>query len=377
MKKIILLIFAASLYSSASIYSQTVSTVTGGTPDDAIALDSNGNIYAANFTGDTVFKITQGGDVTPFITGLNTPNGLAFDSNDNLYVCDFSGQTIFKYDSSGAPLTSFPITGNPSGLIKSFDSDDVIYTNYPQNTINRLAVDGTITVVSSAAGINGPVGLAYDENGVLYVGNYANRDIYRVLANGDVEFVATLPTDGGALPNLGFIAYGRGMLWGTTMGSDKIYSINPNAVQDVTLFAGSTAGSMDGDISQATFRTPNGILFNEAEDTMYITDFGSKNLRIISDWNLGSDNFEFSEDKFQLYPNPSDGILEVSLNLNEASEYNVSIYNLMGQVLYSSEEYSENATISKTLDVEFLDSGVYFVKVSSEGNELSKRFIKR
>ena len=72
----------------------------------------------------------------------------------------------------------------------------------------------------------------------------------------------------------------------------------------------------------------------------------------ISDWDLGNDSFELNEDKF----NPSDGVLEMSLSLKQAADYNVSIYNLMGQVVYSSEEYSENTIISKTLDVEFLDS---------------------
>ena len=315
--------------------------------------------------------------MSSFITGLNTPNGLAFNSNGDLYVCDGQGDTVYKYDAAGNQIGSYPIAGHPSGMIKSFDSEDMIFTTLQPNRIYRLSTSGVISEISSASGLNGPVGLAYDDNGVLYVGNYTDRDIYRVLANGDVEFVATVPTDGGQFPNLGFITYGRGMLWGTTMGSDKIYTINPNGINDVTPFAGSSQGSINGDITQATFHTPNGILFNDAEDTMYITDFGSKNLRIISDWTLGNDNFELSEDKFRLYPNPSDGILQVSLSLNQASEYNVSIYNLMGQVLFSSEEYSENATISKTLDVEFLDTGVYFVKVSSEGNEMSKRFIKR
>ena len=377
MKKIVLLIIAASLCTSASIYSQTVSTITDGTPDDAIALDSNGNIYASNFTGDTVFKITQGGDVTSFVTGLNTPNGLAFDSNDNLYVCDYSGQTIFKYDSSGAPLTSFPITGNPSGLIKSFDSDDVIYTNYPQNTINRLAVDGTISVVSSAPGLNGPVGLAYDENGVLYVGNYADREIYRVLGNGDLEFIAQLPTDGGALPNLGFIAYGQGKIWGTTMGSDKIYSVNPNGVGDYTIFAGSSQGGMNGDISQATFNTPNGILFNDTGDTMYVTDFGSKDLRIITGITLGLEDNTDSGFGLKVYPNPVKDTLYIEgINLDQETIFKLRIVDVSGKKVFEKEGNFNSANFLETIDVSSLYSGVYLVEISSGKKVVTKRFIK-
>ena len=377
MKKITLLVLLGLLI-NVSAFTQTVSTFTDGTPDDAIAVDSNGNIYASNFTGDTVFKFTQVGDVTAFVTGLNTPNGLAFDSNDNLYVCDYVGQAIYKYDSSGVQLNSFPITGNPSGLIKSFDNDGVIYTNYPEKTINRLAVDGTVTLVSSAPELNGPVGLAYDENGVLYVGNYADRNIYRVLANGDVEYIAQLPTDGAPFPNLGFIAYGQGKIWGTTMGSDKIYSVNPDEVDDIVLFAGSTQGSDDGDISMATFNTPNGILFDpNDETTLYITDFGTKNLRIISDVVLSSNDIVLKKNSVLLYPNPSDGILNLTLDLHGNSTYSLRIYNLLGQVLFSSDDEVDDSIISKTLAVDFLNSGVYFIKVSVDGDEITKQFIKK
>ena len=376
MKTHVLFIFAF-LIGAHLLIAQTVTTFTEGTPDDAIALDSNGNIYASNFTGDTVFKFDSVGNATSFITGLNTPNGLAFDSNDNLYVCDYVGQTIFMYDNSGAPLNSFSVSGNPSGLIKSFDSDDVIYTNYPQNTINRLAVDGTISVISSAPELNGPVGLAYDENGVLYVGNYEDREIYRVLANGDLEYIAQLPTDGGQFPNLGFIAYSQGKIWGTIMGSDKIYYVNPIGVDDYTLFAGSTQGGMDGDISEATFNTPNGILFNDTGDTMYVTDFGTKNLRVISDIVLATNDIVLKKNSVQLWPNPSDGILNLTLDIQGASTYSLNIYNLLGQMLFSTDEEAEGSIISKKLTVDFLNSGVYFIKVSVDGNEITKQFIKK
>ncbi|GAH22230.1 unnamed protein product, partial [marine sediment metagenome] len=35
----------------------------------------------------------------------------------------------------------------------------------------------------------------------------------------------------------------------TNLGSDKIYAINPDGIDDYTLFAGSVSGGIDGDIS--------------------------------------------------------------------------------------------------------------------------------
>ena len=360
---------------ATSFFAQTVTTYTDGTPDDAMVLDSNGNLYASNFVGDSVFKFDPDGNGVPFITGLNTPNGLAFDSNENLYICDFSGQTIYKYDIDGNLLESFTGVGRPSGLIKAFDNDDMIFTNFNDSSIYRLGTDGTVTLVSSDPDLNGPVGLAYDDNGVLYAGDYNDRIIYRILNDGTAEYVAQLPTDGGALPNLGFITYGQGRLWGTTMGSDKIYAVNQNEIDSYILFAGSVQGSMDGDIDQATFTTPNGIIFNDSDDTMYITDFGTKNIRIISDVILSYGEEALNLKSLQLFPNPVVSTLDIKTNVD--GDYQIKVYNILGEVVYSIDESFQNTSISKSIDMSSLNSGVYLVKVTSQNVTSVKRFIQK
>ncbi len=69
MKKITLFL-CAGLLIKVMAFSQTVTTFTAGTPDDAIVLGGNGNIYCSNYVGDTVFKFTPTGDVSSFVTGL-------------------------------------------------------------------------------------------------------------------------------------------------------------------------------------------------------------------------------------------------------------------------------------------------------------------
>jgi len=374
MKKNTLTILSA-IFMATTFFAQTVTTYLDGTPDDAMVLDSNGNLYASNFMGDAVFKFDADGNGVPFITGLNSPNGLAFDSNENLYICDFYGVAIYKYDIDGNLLDSFTGIIRPSGLIKAFDNDDMIFTNFNESSVNRLEPDGTITIISSDPELNGPVGLAYDENGVLYVGNYNDRKIFRILNDGTAEYIAQLPTDGGATPNLGFIAYGQGRLWGTTMGSDKIFAVNQNEVDSYILFAGSDQGSLDGDISQATFHTPNGIIFNDAEDTMYITDFGTKNIRIISDVALSVGEEILNLKSLQLFPNPAITTLNVRTDVD--GDYQLNVYNILGEVVYSMEEKFQNNSISKNIDISTLGSGVYIVKVSTQNITSVKRFIKR
>jgi len=355
---------------------QTVITFTEGSPDDGIALDSNGNIYCSNYVGDTVFKFTPTGDVTSFITGLNSPNGLAFNSINELYVCDGQGNTIFRYDTGGILLESYPASLHPSGIVKSLSSDTMIFSEYTGNKINYLEPDGTITELSSAPELNGPVGLTLGENGELFVGNYNDRKIFKVLNDGSLEFIAQLPTDGGALSNLGFITYGQGKIWGTIMGSDKIYKVNPNGIDDFELFAGSMQGSQDGDISQATFHTPNGILFNEAEDKMYITDFGTKNLRIISDVVLAVNDVVIDKESFKIYPNPTKDTLFLKAQLPREGDYLLRIFDISGKEIFKIEETSIDKNIEISVDVRSWKNGTYLVEISFENSRITKKMIK-
>jgi len=364
-------IFLATLLTVASS-AQTVTTFTDGTPDDAIAIDSNGDIYASNFVGDAIFKFDSNGTATAFVSGLNTPNGIDFDSNGNLYVSDFSGTEILRYDSNGVLDNTISIPGNPSGMIKAWDNDDMIYTRYTANTINRITPGGDITEVSSDPALNGPVGLAYDNNGQLYVANYNNREVFKVLANGDLEYIATVGTVG----NLGFIAFGHGMLWGTGINDHKIYLIDPTEIDEVSIYAGSALGGADGDISQATFNRPNGILFSDDENILYITDFGSKNLRIITGVTLSVNDNTLNRSDVQLVPNPATDKLNIRINTSEIGDASLKVYDVLGKTLFSSELILNGNLASSIVDVSAWNSGTYFVEITSQNGSITKRFIR-
>lgn len=375
MKKLLGSFMLLLFFTTNSSVAQNVTTISDGFLEDGMAIDSDGNLYVAHFSGDKVFKITPAGDVSPFITGLNTPNGIAFDSNDNLFVCDWQANTIFKYDINGTLLDSYGTSGNPSGIIKSFDSDDMIFSHYTSSAISQLNTDGTITPFSNDPSLNGPVGMAYDENGVLYVGNYNNRIIYRVLANESLEYIAQLP-GAGQLPNLGFMTYSNGMLYGTILSAHKIYAINPNGTDDFSVFAGSTAGSMDGDISVATFNMPNGLIFNEAGDVLYVAEFGSKNLRVIS--NVISPVFETEKQALALdiAPNPAKHSLQIKANLPENTRYELKVYTASGQEMLYFSGVSVGPRFEKTLDISQWTKGSYIIQVISENQSISKKILK-
>ncbi len=69
------------------------------------AVDSNGNLYVADFSSSTVTVYPAGsdGNVAPSATiggpntGLNTPDGIALDASGNIYVANFSSATVTVY----------------------------------------------------------------------------------------------------------------------------------------------------------------------------------------------------------------------------------------------------------------------------------------
>jgi len=367
--KTLYFLLVMSLINLHAVLAQTVTTFTDGTPDDAIALDADGNIYASNFVGDKVFKYDQQGNMEEFIVGLNTPNGLAFNSSGELYVCDFMAQAIYRYDADGNQLEFYSISGRPSGIIKDKDSDDMIFTNFNTSTINRLDPDGNISIISEAEGLNGPVGLAYDDQGNLFAGNYNDRNIYLINLDGSIEYVA----NPGEVSNLGFIAFAQGKLWGTVLGEHKIYQIDPYTVDEVSLYAGSIAGDLDGDISDATFSQPNGILFDPTEQIMYITDFGTKNLRIVEDVVvLGTAVPELPSFEIALYPTPVTDSLTVSLK--EAwGNTSFALYDIQGKLVLQQTLQGS----MQQLQLGHLSSGVYVAELVNQGVKRSQKIYKQ
>ncbi len=133
---------------------------------------------------------------------------------------------------------------------------------------------------------------------------------------------------------------------------------------------------MDGDIYQATFNRPNGILFGEDETTLYVTDFGTKNLRIISDVTLSTTDNSLKNSEVQLVPNPATDRLTIQISTSEAGDARLKVYDVLGKTLFSSELILNGNLASSNIDVSAWNSGTYFVEITSQNGAITKRFIR-
>ena len=362
--------------------SQTVTTFLNSNDavvDDAMALDSQGNLYGSTFYGGTVYKITPDGTSSPFVTGLAWANGLAVDSEDNIYVAEYLNATINKYDNDGNLIEKLSIgSGYPSGLIKAYKSDKMIYTNVGDNSINELSADGSIRVLYQGGPLNIPVGLAYGQRGDLYIGNYIGREIYRLPKGEDeLEYVATVPAPNNDVPYLAFIAYAQGSLYGTVYGEHKIYKIHPRHVDDVEIFSGSIYGDTDGNISEATFAYPAGIIANKSGNTLYVSEFnGLGNIRKITNGNGRELQNHATSFNLISYPNPASDYINIETNLdeNKNENYTIRVYEVnKGNLVL--EKKNTNINEPYTISLVGLNNGIYELIVSTKRVSESKTFI--
>ena len=76
---------------------------------NGVAVDTAGNVYVSDSTGNAVWEAPAVSTSAPFIlsfTGLNAPAGLALDANGNLYVADSGNKQVLRMNRQN-PSVSF------------------------------------------------------------------------------------------------------------------------------------------------------------------------------------------------------------------------------------------------------------------------------
>ena len=179
-------------------------------------VEPDGRISTLAGTGDA----GDGGDGGPAAQAqLNTPQGLAVDSTGRVYIADTLSNRVRRVDPDGTIRTvagtgEAGYTGDgkpaidaqlnlPTGLAIGF-GDDLFIADTGNNVIRELGSDGIIRTSAGTgeAGYRGdggpaqyavfhsPCGLAFDDEGDLYIADTLNQRIRRVDVNGAISTVA-------------------------------------------------------------------------------------------------------------------------------------------------------------------------------------------
>lgn len=243
-----------------------------------IAVDSAGHAYVTDNPNNTIRAIAPDGTVTT-LAGLagtagsddgtgsaarfNVPSGIAVDGNGTLYVTDYQNYTVRRITSGGVVTT---LAGFPGQ-------------------------SGNIDALGSAARFGGPVRIALDGIGNLYVADADNGTIRLVTPTGSVSTIAGVSGSKGAADGRGDAARFNRPLGVATDAAGNVYvadadnrtirKIAPDGTASTLAGTAGQFGSADGVGAAARFGNPNGIA-TDAAGNIYVSDTDNFNIRKIA-----------------------------------------------------------------------------------------------
>ncbi|HKE21961.1 MAG TPA: IPT/TIG domain-containing protein [Bryobacteraceae bacterium] len=135
-----------------------------------LAFDPDGLLYISSRYDGMVYQVTPNGNISVFVEGMGVATGIAFDREQNLYVGDRSG-TIFKINPNRQIFVFATLEASLAAYHLAFGPDNYLYVTGPTTSsfdaVHRISEHGEVEVFYR--GLGRPQGMAFDEEGRLYV----------------------------------------------------------------------------------------------------------------------------------------------------------------------------------------------------------------
>jgi hypothetical protein len=126
-------------------------------------------------------------------------------------------------------------------------------------------------------------------------------------------------------------------------------------------------------VDLASYTGQNEVMIAFKGTSAYGNDLYVDDIQILDGTTIGvEENNALSA--VSVYPNPSNGVSALSIELNEQSTVNVVVYNNLGEVVVANVAHNLSAGNSiVNLDLSNLNNGIYFANVTIEGNTVVKQ----
>lgn len=314
-----------------------------------LTFDGAGNLFVADISNNRIRKITTStglistiaGTGTPGYNGdgilataaqINIPSALAFDSNGDLYFTDRSNSRIRKITTSTGIISTVAGTGtggyNGDGILAtaaqlnnpnevSFDAIGNLYiADWINNRVRKVdkstgiisTIAGTGTagyngdgIAATAAQINGPCGIIFDNVGNIYVAEYGGARVRKInIGSGIISTIAGTGTTGyngdgipattAQLAGCAYIKFDAAENMFIGEGSNQRVREIIKSTGIITTIAGTGTAGYNGDGiagTTAQLNFPFYILFDQAKCNMYIADYYNNRIRLITGGFIG------------------------------------------------------------------------------------------
>jgi uncharacterized protein (TIGR03437 family) len=250
-----------------------------------LAVDSSGNVYISDTQNNRVLKATPAGAISTYAGNgaagfggdggaagsaqLNSPLALAVDSGGNLYIADFGNSRIRKVTPGGAIST---VAGNGAA---GYSGDGLAAANAQINLPQGVAVDAAGDIFIADSG-NGVVRMVTPGGTITTV---AGNGLRGYAGDGGQATRAELASPAAVAADTAGNLY--------IVDSGRIRKVLPNGVIVTIAGTGATGYSGDGGTATAaTLNMPSGMAMNAAGN-LYVADTGNNAVRVLQSAGYG------------------------------------------------------------------------------------------
>jgi sugar lactone lactonase YvrE len=278
-----------------------------------VAVDKRGNVIVADGgQSNRIRRVTVDGNVQTiagssegFADGnalqaqFNTPSGIVIDNGGNVVIADTSNNRIRKLSTDGSKVSTIAGSGSaglrdgraadaqfdgPIGVAVDKQGNIFVADSY-NDSIRKIATDGGVTTVAgtgspgyrdgpaSGAAFDTPCGVAVDKDGNLFVADAGNHAIRKINPQGDVTTIAGRVDDearGVQLNRPVSVALTHdGFLFIADEAGCKIVRISPEG--EGMIYAGAAAGFGDGVGGHARMNGPSSLAVDR-QGVLYVAD---------------------------------------------------------------------------------------------------------
>ncbi|HZI19847.1 MAG TPA: NHL repeat-containing protein [Pyrinomonadaceae bacterium] len=328
----------AVVTSVAGSGSPAVSDAAAGAPLTAgfaepfgLAADGAGNLYVSDAgESNRIRKLSPDGSVSTLAGGaegfadgagaaasFHTPSGIALDREGNLYVADTGNNRVRKVTKEGVvttlagdgtaghrdgPAAQAQFNG-PVGV--AVDADGQVYVADTYNDRVRLVTkDGAVRTIAGtgavgfadgdalgAAQLDTPCGVAVGAAGEVYVADTGNNRLRRLTREGQLTTLSLSGEDGAPADELsrpvGLALTRDGFLYVSQLDRGRLVQVAPD--MRVRPLAGLGSGFADGEgLTQARFNQPAGLTLTR-DGALYVADSANYLVRRVEPFREGEE----------------------------------------------------------------------------------------
>ncbi len=387
-----------------------------------VALDAQGNAYVADRMNHAIRKISATGVVSTLAGNgaaqyFNNPVGTFASFHDpeyvlvtaqgNLLVADNGNGSIRQITPAGA-VTTFAGTGQagyadgPANTARFFGpiglAQDAVGNVYVADTenyrIRKIDPAGNVTTLAGT-GVRGhldgpaatarffePQGIALDAAGNLYIADRAGNRIRRLTPAGMVSTHAGVATagylDGPAATArfnapVGVAVDASGDVYVMERGNERLRRIEARTGLVSTVAGTGVTGYQDGPALNAEFSSPGGIAVHNGR--LYVADLGNHRIRQVVGLPLPARlGAAVPAPQLEVFPNPVAGRATCRYYLPTAGRVSLTVYDILGRPVRVSQPdgWQTAGWQQMPLEAVGLAAGSYIARLTANGYTLTQ-----